>query len=128
MSECLVYADTSVYGGVFDDEFARASEGFFALVEALRFRLLASDIVRREIEQAPLRIRRLFAALTPFMRLTSFDVATLSLRNAYLAAGILGPQWAEDAAHVASATIGGADLIVSWNFRHIVHFDKNSVV
>ena len=33
-------------------------------------------------------------------------------------------KWTDDAGHVAAATIGGADLIVSWNFRHIVHFDK----
>jgi hypothetical protein len=26
--------------------------------------------------------------------------------------------------HVANATVGGADMIVSWNFRHIVHFRK----
>ena len=29
-----------------------------------------------------------------------------------------------DAAHVAAATVAQADLIVSWNFRHIVHLDK----
>ncbi len=120
----MVYADTSVYGGVFDDEFTTASRAFFALVRARRFELLVSDIVRREIEEAPQRVRRLFAALAPFMRLAPFDEMTLSLRNAYLSAGILGPQWAEDAGHVAAATVGGAELIVSWNFRHIVHFDK----
>jgi hypothetical protein len=30
----------------------------------------------------------------------------------------------EDALHVAISTISGCDLIVSWNFKHIVHFDK----
>jgi hypothetical protein len=29
-----------------------------------------------------------------------------------------------DAHHVALATIAKADLIVSWNFKHIVHVDK----
>ena len=33
-------------------------------------------------------------------------------------------KWANDAGHVAAATVAGADLIVSWNFRHIVHYDK----
>ena len=29
-----------------------------------------------------------------------------------------------DAVHVAAATLAGADLILSWNFRHIVNFDR----
>ncbi|MGD0517826.1 MAG: hypothetical protein ABSA26_09860, partial [Thermoguttaceae bacterium] len=48
----------------------------------------------------------------------------LRLRDAYISAGIVGEKWADDAGHVASATVLEADLIVSWNFRHIVHFDK----
>jgi hypothetical protein len=30
----------------------------------------------------------------------------------------------DDAHHVAIATVARVDVIVSWNFRHIVHFDK----
>ena len=26
--------------------------------------------------------------------------------------------------HVALATVSRADMVVSWNFKHIVHFDK----
>ena len=29
-----------------------------------------------------------------------------------------------DAHHVAIASVVGADMIVSWNFKHIVHHDK----
>jgi 2-keto-3-deoxy-6-phosphogluconate aldolase len=47
-----------------------------------------------------------------------------NLRDAYLAAGIVGPKSTLDAEHIAAASIAGADLIVSWNFKHRVHFDK----
>ncbi len=30
----------------------------------------------------------------------------------------------DDAAHLVLATVAEADLIVSWNFRHLVHFEK----
>jgi hypothetical protein len=30
----------------------------------------------------------------------------------------------EDALHVAVATASDCSLIVSWNFKHIVHFEK----
>lgn len=58
------------------------------------------------------------------MTLVPVDERVLALRDAYVSAGIVGAKWADDAAHVAAASVAEADLIVSWNFRHIVHFDK----
>jgi hypothetical protein len=46
------------------------------------------------------------------------------LRDAYLAAGVVGPASAADAEHIAAATVAEVDIVVSWNFKHIVHFDK----
>ncbi|MCH8912030.1 MAG: hypothetical protein IIA33_00540 [Planctomycetes bacterium] len=59
-----------------------------------------------------------------YVALVPVDEEVLLLRDAYLDAEILAPRWAEDATHVAAATIGRSDLIVSWNFRHMVHFNK----
>jgi hypothetical protein len=39
-------------------------------------------------------------------------------------AGVVGAASRNDAAHIALATIFGAELVVSWNFKHIVHFEK----
>ena len=50
--------------------------------------------------------------------------AALGLQGAYLKAGIVEARWATDALHVALATVSACSLIVSWNFAHIVHFDK----
>ncbi|KAA0222400.1 MAG: hypothetical protein KJ057_01230 [Phycisphaerae bacterium] len=47
-----------------------------------------------------------------------------TLRDAYLRAGVLTAKSSEDAHHVALATVAKADLIVSWNFKHIVHFEQ----
>ena len=42
------------------------------------------------------------------------------LRDAYLRADVVGRASADDALHVAIATVYRADIIVSWNFKHIV--------
>jgi hypothetical protein len=34
------------------------------------------------------------------------------------------PRFYADGTHIALATITEADLLVSWNFRHIVRYDK----
>lgn len=36
----------------------------------------------------------------------------------------MGPASLLDAHHVAIATVARADMIVSWNFQHIVHHEK----
>jgi hypothetical protein len=46
------------------------------------------------------------------------------LAEDYVRSGVLGATFADDATHVAAATVAGADLIVSWNFRHIVNYNR----
>jgi len=47
------FVDNSVFGGVFDDEFADDSKRFFEQVKSGRFIVLVSDILLREILNAP---------------------------------------------------------------------------
>jgi len=48
----------------------------------------------------------------------------LLLADAYQQHGILAPKFYADGIHIALATIAEVDLLVSWNFRHIVRYDK----
>ena len=119
-----VYADTSVYGGVEDDEFAEASRAFFAQVRRGRFALAVSAVVAEEIEGAPERVRGHFDAMLAHAEILDVTPEAQSLQRAYLDADILTPKWQEDALHVALASVNECEVIVSWNFRHIVHFQK----
>jgi len=119
-----VYADTSVFGGVYDDEFDIASAEFFAQIRNGEYRLVISEIVRREMEHAPETVRTLFEEMLAYGEIAPVTSGALELRQAYLNAGILTPKWLDDALHVAVATVSGCDVIVSWNFKHIVHFQK----
>jgi len=69
-------------------------------------------------------VKEHFDGLLGYMHLVPVDERVLALRDAYMAAGVVGQQSLYDAAHVAAATVAEAELIVSWNFRHIVHFEK----
>lgn len=48
----------------------------------------------------------------------------LTLADAYQEHGIVTPKFYADGMHIALATIAEVDLLVSWNFRHIVRYDK----
>jgi predicted nucleic acid-binding protein len=120
-----VYVDTSVIGGCVDAEFAEDSLRLFDLVRAGRLTLLVSDVVIRELADAPPRVRQVIEELSDSaIEAVTISEEVLRLRDAYLAAGVVGPQWTDDATHVAAATVARADAIVSWNFRHIVRLDR----
>lgn len=119
-----IYADTSVFGGVFDEQFAKASRKFFDEVAAGRYELAVSAIVREEIKDAPANVRDFYHAKISEAEILDFTTEALNLQEAYLAAGVVTAKSAADAGHVAMATVLGCRMIVSWNFKHIVHFDK----
>ena len=123
-SKLMVYADTSVYGGVYDDEFAEASAGFFEAVRRGLFQLILSEIVHRELAFAPDKVQGLFQEMLPSGLMVAVTEEAIALQLAYIGAGIITRKSLDDALHVALATLAGCDLIVSWNFKHIVNFQK----
>jgi len=119
-----IYADTSVFGGVFDEEFAQDSRQFFEDVLIGKFSLVISALVEQEIESSPELVRVNFMRFVSTSELAEISPAVLDLRDAYLSEGIVTPKSTDDATHVALATISQCEIIVSWNFKHIVHFQK----
>lgn len=119
-----VYADTSVFGGAFDAAFADPSLRVLDGVRSGRLLLVTSALVRDEIEQAPPAVRDLYLEVAEGSDVAELTAEALALRDAYLGADIVSAKWALDALHVATATVAGCSVLVSWNFRHIVHFQK----
>lgn len=120
-----IYVDTSVIGGCLDDEFADESNALLAMARDGKCILLISTLLLEEIRQAPEAVKTIFETIPP-ERVETLRVIEEAnrLRDEYLKAAVLGPSSAADALHVAMATVFHADMIVSWNFKHIVHFDK----
>ena len=71
---------------------------------------------------APEAVRTLFDVMLPFAEIVQITAEALQLRDAYIQAGVVSEKSRDDATHVALATVSGCEIIVSWNFKHIVHF------
>jgi len=119
-----VYADTSVFGGMFDEEFETASKVFFGAVKKGSFKLITSELVRQEIQVGPQKVINIFEEFLVVAEIAEITDSALQLQQSYVQAGIVSEKYATDAMHVALATVSNADLIVSWNFKHIVNFQK----
>jgi predicted nucleic acid-binding protein len=119
------YVDTSVFGGTQDKDFQLTSESFFREVAKGRFLVLVSPIILDELKAAPRAVQQVLETVPGhLLELIAVDDQVKQLANAYLEAKILTKKSNADAHHVAAATIARADLIVSWNFKHIVNFDR----
>lgn len=125
MKVLRIHVDTSVLGGCFDPEFAAWSNG---LIEDFRrgvFWSVLSDVTAAEVELAPDFVRALHTELlTITTEVVPVTPEALHLLAAYEAHGVLGPRFRNDMLHIAIATVVEVDVLVGWNFNHIVRLDK----
>lgn len=124
MKKIRVYVDTSVFGGVFDEEFQNTSSLFFEQFHRGEFSIVTSAVVIDEISFSPLKVQEYFRKQLPYLEVIEINREILELRDAYLSAKILPRKYSNDALHVAFATVSECSIIVSWNFKHIVNFEK----
>lgn len=119
-----IYVDTSVFGGALDTEFDRASLELFDYALRGKCKLVISSLVVDELLGAPAAVKELFEDIRRLVEIAAVTEEAIELQRAYLDAGIVGPKRFADALHVAVATVSQCRAIVSWNFKHIVHFKK----
>ncbi|MBM3333858.1 PIN domain protein [Candidatus Sumerlaeota bacterium] len=87
--------------------------------------LVLSAHTLRELEGAPEAVRKnLLRVPESHVIILRDSEEAAHLADAYLEHGVVGEGWRADALHVALATVGATDVLVSWNFQHIVNLGK----
>lgn len=124
MKPIRVYADTSVFGGMFDKEFEEWGKPFFDRVRDGEIELVVSSAVSDELSDAPDIVLNFFEELKSHLIRVEIGEEVYNLQQAYLEANVVGRKWEVDALHVAAATVFDCPIIVSWNFKHIVNFRR----
>jgi hypothetical protein len=120
-----IYIDTSVIGGCHDPEFAEWSNGLMQDFRDNHFKPLLSQVTAAEINNAPKIVQVVYAELVALgAEIIAVGESALELADEYQRRSILTPNYYDDGLHIAIATVAEADVLVSWNFRHIVRFDK----
>ncbi|MBI5214260.1 MAG: PIN domain-containing protein [Ignavibacteriae bacterium] len=120
-----IYIDTSVIGGYYDAEFEADTKRFFERIGKKDFLVHLSEISTIELMPAPERVKDVVRKI-PADCLVSLEFTKESeeLSNHYLEEKILGMNSLNDAYHIAIATVNRIEVLVSWNFKHIVNLDK----
>lgn len=120
-----IYIDTSVVGGYFDDEFSSDTIPFFDRVKSGEITIIVSDILQAELLRAPNFVKELLKSI-PEIQIESVNLSleAIILADKYIEAKVVGKTSRADCQHIAIATICNADVLVSWNFKHIVNLDR----
>jgi hypothetical protein len=120
-----VYIDTSVVGGRFDKEFDADTIPFFESVIRGDVRIIISDLLEAEVLRAPEKIRSFLNSIPEmFVERVRLSREAAELADKYIEAKVVGKTSRADCQHIAMATLAHADVLVSWNFKHIVNLDK----
>lgn len=116
------YFDTSVFGGVFDKEFEEVTLQLFERVNLGKVICMFSDLTETELLNAPENVKQHFKSLVKknIERVIVTD-EILTLASRYVAEKVVGQTSFDDCIHIATATIYKADILVSWNFKHVVN-------
>jgi hypothetical protein len=117
-----VYLDTSIFGGYFEPEFELWTKVLFDRIAKGEYKGLVSRLTDIELENAPQQVRAFANSLSPhnieWLEITNQAV---HLANNYIEEKVVGQTSHSDCIHIAIATLNYADVLVSWNFKHIVN-------
>jgi predicted nucleic acid-binding protein len=120
-----VYIDTSVVGGYFDEEFSADTKPLFDNLNKGLIKLLVSDLLEAELLRAPSFVVDLFNGLPKkHIEKVKLTPEAIDLADKYIKANVVGKTSRADYQHISIATLNHADVLVSWNFKHIVNLDK----
>ena len=125
-----VYADTSVFSAYFDDGAADRKSLTREFWQGLgAYECSTSELGVEELRQAAdLQLRAQMESLLAGFQIIPITDEMRTLAERYLLAGAFTRTMYNDAVHVAAATLSRQDVLVSWNFKHLVNRRRRAMV
>ena len=116
------YFDTSVFGGLFDVEFEEETALLFEKVTLGQIKCVYSNLTESELTNAPERVRNYFETIKDeFKEKVFVTLEGLKLAQTYVDEKVVGETSLDDCIHIATATLSKVNMLISWNFKHIVN-------
>jgi predicted nucleic acid-binding protein len=127
MKKLKIYLDTSVISHLDQKEKPERmaeSHKLWDMIKAGKFEVVISDVTITELNDNKDDAKRQklldYLAEIDYMLIKS-DKRSIEIASRFVDLNILKQKNFDDCQHIANAVVGGADAIVSWNFRHIVN-------
>ncbi|MGA1794654.1 MAG: type II toxin-antitoxin system VapC family toxin [bacterium] len=125
MKKLKLYLDTSIFNFALADDVPYEKGITLRLFDEIisgKYEAFISELVILEINRAPQEIRiklsDLIKRIVP--EELAIDEDSQNLAKRYINQGIIPTRYENDALHIAVASVNDLDVLVSWNFKHIV--------
>ena len=118
-----IYLDTSVPNAYFDERNALRKEMTRSFWRRLdEYEVFISNLGLEEINDIGDKEKKkaLLALISGFKMLSSTEKDVKALAEEYVTRGIFPVRYIEDAVHITVASLNSLDVLISWNFEHIV--------
>ena len=125
MKKLKLYIETSTLNFYYADDAPDKRDDTIILFDEIKnnkWEAYTSYAVINEILKAPEQKKQLLLNL-----IKDYDIIVLPetpdidyLANVYVNEGVIPLKYRDDAVHIATASVHDMDIIISWNFKHIV--------
>ena len=125
-----LYLDTSVISAYVDQRLPERRRATIEFWERLvGYEVSVSELTLTETRAtADAALREQLVALVGDFRVLAIERDSRDLANEYVRRGVFSQAMAVDALHVAIAAVTRQDILVSWNFRHLVNRRRRALV
>lgn len=125
-----IYLDTSVVSAYVDDRSPERKQATAEFWNRLRdYEVAVSELTVTEIQATgDPRIREQMTELIRPFSILPIEEEARRLAQEYVHRGVFSPGTIEDAIHVAVAVVSRQDMLVSWNFRHLVNRRRRALI
>jgi hypothetical protein len=115
--------ENSVIGGYFDPVFEEATRKLFEKFRSGEYLAVISIHTYGELNDgAPENVKSNLETIS--YEKIDITKAMLDLTQKYMDEKIVSEKFRSDALHIAIATVSIVDVLVSWNFKHIVNLNR----
>jgi predicted nucleic acid-binding protein len=133
MKKLKLYLDTSVISHLFAPDAPEKMADTLKLwkdIQDGKYIIVISTITTAEMDNCPEpKCSAMFSELDKIDKTTvNLGNEAVELADLYINYGGLSPNNIVDARHIAVATVSGCDIIVTWNFKHMINFNAIRVV
>lgn len=128
MRKLKIYLDTSVISYLDQEDALEKMEQtrkVWEILQTEKYEVIISDLVLAEINECKEPKKSILKEYLAQINYKRVDITeeTEEIANEIIDNGILNSKSFDDCLHIASAILNDCNIIVSWNFKHMVNVD-----
>jgi len=125
MRKIRLYLDTSVISHLHAADAPQnmaATQKLWREIMQGKYAIYISELVLKEIMNCEEQKQRIMLSYLSDITLYEIELTEeiINLAKKYVDAGIIPAKYTDDALHIAAATVHDCNVVVSWNFKHMV--------